>query len=196
MRTLPRLVALAGIGCLMGCNGDGVSLDAGAQVLDLRAPDFDFQGPVDLGCKSTDGDCHLMGYCLDDGRCVECRTSDDCPNDGHCDPASHACRCDAQHGCDPIGAPICLVDFGYCVGCILDEDCHDPGAPVCWRSYRMCISCLLDDDRCGPGKHCANIGREGAHYVCVECESDSDCPPPDAGGGGRCLFDRGYVCER
>src|SRR5690606_29999275 len=101
-------------------------------------------------CETND-DCveHVNGaFCLPDaGVCVGCVTDQDCDLGEFCSELN-VCEtvvtptsCESNDDCvQQEGSPVCRLDTGACVECLLDDDC--------WRGI------CRDNNTCGPPPEC------------------------------------------
>lgn len=162
-----------------------------------------------VGCL-TDFECESSpagALCLE-GRCVECKASEDCAVNQVCLP-SHICvECETSSDCDParpqcmsntcvecLNTGDCPVSRGQCfenrcVECKDEFDClAKPGQIRCQLELNQCVACTLDEhcDLASTQPHC------GSDFTCQACKGDEDCDYPGYSlscevATGRCRF--------
>ncbi|MCB9649370.1 MAG: hypothetical protein H6730_22615 [Deltaproteobacteria bacterium] len=124
------------------------------------------------------------------GRCAECRTSDDCGAGGQCAAGRCAATADCASDltCTPMGQ-VCDQAGGKCVACNSAADC--PGGPCLGHT-------CLDNPACTSSLECADLHMVCAQALppawpesyggqgCAECAGANDCGPREACHGGLC----------
>lgn len=105
--------------------------------------------------------------------CVQCVTDVDCPSDvPYCSPAGACVQCLSTRNCG-TGDVVCDPLVFRCVPtCLSEDDCQNSVArPYCDVKRNVCVECDSDEQCPAASPHC-----EGATGTCEKCLVDDDCP--------------------
>lgn len=186
------LATFWGLGA-MGCPGDNGYLH-GCLIGGSECP---HGCDPNVGCVQCvgDGDCGAAKPFCVLGTCEECAIDRDCSASQACYPRRHECEplCTQNGNCHPE-EPMCDLETGRCVGCLIEADCGG-SHPFCDPVYGQCVDCFEDfdcaasapvcDQAAGECRQCIVDGHcdhaevcEGDHKCHPACVYDSDCTKP------------------
>jgi hypothetical protein len=124
-----------------------------------------------------DAHCTMTGFPRCDAalhRCVQCGVTGDCPSGQVCQVEARTCvtSCNNLAGCIMVAAPLCDLNRGFCIRCLMDLECFQDNMKVCDTSDGQCVACLQDSQCSGAKPRCDRYAG-----TCVACLTGADCPP-------------------
>jgi len=135
------------------------------------------------GCKGCEDP---TPWPLDDGSCVECRTSDDCDENEACASDDHTCVT------DKCSTGTILCDDGECHQCCVDDDClqYEDSTGICLAESKTCEGHQSCGGLCTSEFPICQV--VSGVEQCVQCAVDADCALIKS--GCTCVGDPMYSC--
>lgn len=124
---------------------------------------------------------------LQNGQCEVCLVDSDCKAANYACGSDHTCHalCTSNTDCASnqnnfVGnGPLCNLDTGACVECLLGTDCTDPLQPVCGENF-TCTACTLGGTDCPAATPTCvtyqGVGQGNRNQThCVACQTNAEC---------------------
>ena len=106
-------------------------------------------------------------------RCVECNARGGCQPGEICLPMVHQCVVPCDGGpseCAP-DTPYCVMQEGFCRGCVSDQYCNNSSVGHICSPAGRCVDCFEDSQCRDPSAPRCNT----ATNQCVQCVTSTDC---------------------